>query len=133
MSLLLDTHTWIWWLTGQEELSRKERQKIDSLAEKTPPVISDISLWEAQMIYAKGRLQLTIPFSQWLIQATLPDVVQLARLSPDVILKLDNLPSGFHGDPADRIIVATALSLGIPLFTYDRMIRSSRVVDIWKV
>ena len=133
MSLLLDTHTWIWWLTGQEELSRKERQKIDSLAEKTPPVISDISLWEAQMIYAKGRLKLTIPFSQWLIQATLPDVVQLARLSPDVILKLDNLPSGFHGDPADRIIVATALSLGIPLFTYDRMIRSSRVVDIWKV
>ncbi len=133
MSLLLDTHTWIWWLTGQDELSRKEHQKLDSLSEKTPPVISDISLWEAQMIYAKGKLKLTIPFSQWLIQATLPDVVQLARLSPDVILKLDNLPPGFHGDPADRIIVATALSLGIPLFTYDRKIRRSRVVEIWKV
>jgi len=49
-----------------------------------------------------------------------------------VILALDRLPAGFHGDPADRIIVATARAHGLPLATRDTNIRRSRAVKIWK-
>lgn len=132
MSVLLDTHVWIWWLTGQEELPTKERIRLDRAAEEEPPFLSDISLWEAQMMHAKGKLKLEIPFAQWLIEATLPDVVQLARITPNVVLKLDSLPGSFHGDPADRIIVATALAQDVPVHTHDRKIRQTRLVKLWK-
>ena len=49
-----------------------------------------------------------------------------------VILELDNLPASFHGDPADRIIVATARAYGFPLATMDGNIRRSRAVKLWK-
>lgn len=48
------------------------------------------------------------------------------------ILALDALPKGFHGDPADRIIVATARAHGVPLATRDGNIRRSRAAKIWK-
>ena len=131
MNVLLDTHVWIWWLTGQDDLPKREKKRLDELATHHPPFLSDISLWEAQMMAAKGRLQLSRPFAQWLIEATLPDVVRLVRLSPEVILQLDNLPSTFHGDPADRIIAATALALDIPLCTHDKLLRKSKVVRLW--
>jgi PIN domain nuclease of toxin-antitoxin system len=54
-SLLLDTHIWLWWLLGQPELSAAERDALDALAAAgTPPGISAISLWEAQMLASKG-------------------------------------------------------------------------------
>lgn len=102
-SVLLDTHVWLWWLLGQPEHSGAERAALDALAAAgTPPGSSAISLWEAQMLTDMGRLQ------------------------------LDSLPKGFHGDPADRIIVATARARGLPLTTRDCNIRRSRSVKRWK-
>ena len=45
---------------------------------------------------------------------------------------LDTLPASFHGDPADRVIVATAQSRDCPLFTRDRKIRRSHLTALWK-
>ena len=62
LPLLLDTHVWLWWLLGQPELSAKERDALDALAAAgTPPCLSSISLWEAQMLVAKGRLKINAP------------------------------------------------------------------------
>jgi PIN domain nuclease of toxin-antitoxin system len=127
VSVLLDTHVWIWWLTGQPELSATERAALDRQAATRPPLVSAISLWEAQMLNAKGRLRLTVAFSRWLAEASMPDVVEIAPLDVDVIVRLDALPGRFHGDPADRLIVTTALSRGVPLATHDKQIRRSRV------
>ena len=49
----------------------------------------------------------------------------------DVVLALDHLPQSFHGDPADRLIVATALTHGMPLATQDSAIQASGVIPIW--
>lgn len=132
-SLLLDTHVWLWWLLGQPELSEAERIALDALATSgTPPGISAISLWEAQMLANKGRLALDGPLTHWLPTAAATETVTVLPLNVAVILALDALPTGFHGDPADRIIVATARAHGLPLATRDSNIRRSRAVKLWK-
>lgn len=131
--LLIDTHVWLWWLLGQPELSAKERDALDALAAAgTPPGLSSISLWEAQMLVAKGRLKIDALLTHWLPTAAASETITLLPMDVAVILALDNLPAGFHGDPADRIIVATARAHGLPLATRDGNIRRSRAVKLWK-
>ncbi|MDD5176604.1 MAG: type II toxin-antitoxin system VapC family toxin [Sterolibacterium sp.] len=131
--LLLDTHVWLWWLLGQSELPVRERDALDAMAAAgTPPALSAISLWEAQMLAAKGRLTIDVPLTHWLPTAAAPEVVTLVPLDVAVILALDNLPAGFHGDPADRIIVASARAHDLPLATKDANIRRARAVKLWK-
>ena len=62
MSVLLDTHVWVWWLTGDSRLSRKECSDLDELAERRSLFLPAIGLWEAQMLHARGRLELPVPF-----------------------------------------------------------------------
>ena len=130
MSVLLDTHFWIWWLTSGSPLSARERSALDAQADRRELFLSAISLWEAQMLHTKGRLQLPYPFVDWLERAA--DVVSVAPLDLAVVVELDALPPSFHGDPADRLIVATARSRRLPLATRDRTIRHSRAVALWK-
>lgn len=131
MSVLLDSHVWIWWVTGQKDLAPAKRARLDGLAEAgTPPFLSAISLWEAQMLYRKNRLTLEIDFPVWLTEASDPMVVQVLPIDTSVILALDKLPDRFHGDPADRIIVATAEAHGMALMTDDKAIRKSKVVKV---
>lgn len=132
MSVLLDTHVWIWWLTGQESLSALDREALDELAEHGSLSVSAISLWEAQMLHSRGRLHLDRGFEAWLIEAAAADVVRVVPLDVSIILALERIPSSFHGDPADRIIVATARAHDLPLATRDRRIRRSRLVRLWK-
>jgi len=129
--MLLDTHVWIWWLTGAGDLSAGERQGLNASAEIEPPRISAISLWEAQMLHSRRRFALDVPFEPWLLQATSPDVVRVLPIDTPVILELDRMPP-MHGDPADRLVVATARAHDLPLATHDRRIRKSRLVRLWK-
>jgi len=127
---LLDTHVWIWWVTGQKTLTHAELEELGKLAESERLAISAISPWEAQMLHARGRLRLEIPFETWLLQAVAPPV-EVVPLDVSVILALNQLPPSFHGDPADRIIVATARARDLALATRDRGIRRSRTVRLW--
>ena len=132
MSVLLDTHVWVWWLTPQSPLSRREREALDSLAARRELNLSAISLWEAQMLHAKGRLDIPFAFADWLEQAADERVLTVLPLDTAVILALDSLPRSFHGDPADRLIVTTARARRLPLATHDAAIRRSRAVTLWK-
>ena len=131
MKVLLDTHIWIWWLLGSDRLSASERHDLDRLAVSGGVHLSAMSLWEAQMLHSKGRLTLDRPLAAWLRQAVAPGVVALLPLDVEVVLALDQLPQSFHGDPADRLIVATALTHGLPLATQDSAIQDSGVVPLW--
>ncbi len=132
MTVLLDTHVWLWWLTGAGSLSAAERRALDATAQHRPPAISAISLWEAQMLVAKGRLRPAESFASWIEQMAAPDVVSLLPIDVALIQVLHELPAEFHGDPADRIIVATARALALPLATHDARLRRSRAVRLWK-
>jgi PIN domain nuclease of toxin-antitoxin system len=132
LSVLLDTHVWIWWLLPESPLKLAERAALDAHAEAGDLCLSAISMWEAQMLHSRQRLRLGMPFAQWLARATDAGVLSVLPLDREVVTALDNLPAAFHGDPADRIIVATARVQGLPLATHDRAIRRSRAVKLWK-
>lgn len=132
MSVLLDTHMWVWWLTPGSPLSSAERDALDLQAGRRELFVPAISLWEVQVLHAKRRLELPLPFAEWLARAADERVISVLPLSVEVVFALDALPASFHGDPADRLIVATARAHAMPLATHDAAIRRSRAAKIWK-
>jgi PIN domain nuclease of toxin-antitoxin system len=81
LSVLLDTHVWLWWLTGQSSLPERERISLDLAAARQELCLSAISLWEAQMLHAKRRVELPLPFAEWLRRAAAPGVVRVLALA----------------------------------------------------
>ena len=132
MRILLDTHVWLWWLTGSPGLSASERSALDSAAEAQQVFLSAISLWETQMLHGKKRIELPIPFADWLRRASAPGVVKILPLDAEIVIALDRLPRNLGGDPADRLIVATARAHRLSLATRDEDMRKSRAVRIWR-
>jgi PIN domain nuclease of toxin-antitoxin system len=132
LNVVLDTHMWVWWLTPQSPLTRAERLALDRSAENRELHISAISLWEVQLLHAKQRLQLPTSFAEWIVRAADPRLVAVLPLDVDVVIASDELPQAFHGDPADRLIVATARAHAMPLATHDAAIRKSRAIALWK-
>jgi len=123
---------WVWWLTPGSPLTRAERAALDAQAERRELFLSAISLWEAQMLHSKRRLELPLPFADWLARATDERMLSVLPLDIEAVLAVDALPKSFHGDPADRLIVGTSRSRRLPIATHDSNIRRSRVVPIWK-
>jgi PIN domain nuclease of toxin-antitoxin system len=89
-------------------------------------------MWEAQVLHSKRRLELPLPFAEWIVRATDDRIISVVPLSVEVMVALDALPDSFHGDPADRLIVATARTHVLPLATHDAAIRRSRAAKLWK-
>lgn len=129
---LLDTHIWIWWMLGDPGLSRAERDALDALPADARPVISDISLWEFATLVDLGRIAIRGSVEDWLRIAACPSTVRVQAISPGIVAEMNRLPATFHRDPADRLILATARFLKLPLATKDRKMRSSRLAPLWK-
>ena len=113
-------------------MKRKEREALDRMASVQLPFISSISIWEGEMLVSRGRLVPNEPFDLWIRRMTAPDTIRIIGLDADVIVSLHSLPKSFHGDPADRLIVATARAHGLTLATHDSSIRRARLAQIWK-
>lgn len=132
MAVLLDTHVWVWWLAGSDRLKRGELAGLDALASRGELRLAAISLWEAQMAYAKKRFVPAHGFERWLQTAAAPETIQIVPLDVPVALALNDLPERLHNDPADRLIVATAKAYRLQLATHDETLRKLRVASIWK-
>jgi PIN domain nuclease of toxin-antitoxin system len=132
LKLILDTHIWVWWLITDSPLSDRERKAIDRVAADGGILLPAICLWEAQMLHRKKRIELPLPFPTWLRRATAADMLTVLPLNADTVIEVNALPATFHGDPADRMIVATARVHDFPLATRDDAIRRSRLVKTWR-
>lgn len=127
--ILLDTHAWIWWASQSSKLSAASRQRIEAESELG---ISPISCWEVAMLVEKGRLKLDRDVGQWVEEAMILPKAILAPLTPRIAVRAVRLPATFHGDPADRMIVATAQEMGVPVVTKDERIQEfGLVATIW--
>ncbi len=130
--IVLDTHAWVWWLAEPERLSRKARDSIEEAAGKREVHVSSISTWEIAMLVERGRLALRMEVHDWIaLSESLPSI-RFVPVDNAILLRSVFLPGYGNRDPADRIIIATALTLGIPLITKDRKIGGYReVTAIW--
>jgi PIN domain nuclease of toxin-antitoxin system len=121
--ILLDTHVWVWWVHGDINLPANFAAEID-VHQGSGIGVSAISCWEVAKLVENGRLVLPRPVGDWLDEALAYPGVELIGLSPRIAVESTQLPSPFHRDPADQILVATARTLDVPLMTLDRRIRA---------
>lgn len=130
--IVLDTHAWIWWVSNPEFLSEKAKQIIDEAVINRNVLISSISTWEVAMLVSRGRLKLTMPPDDWVAASEALPFFDFVPVSNSIALKSVQLPGALHSDPADRIIIATAISLGAVLVTKDEKIRNyEHVKTVW--
>ena len=119
--LLLDTHCWVWAQLGLvDRLSRPALAAIRRAEQSGSLRISVISIWELGMLEKRGRVALPNTIARWVDEALGKSGVSLAELTPEIAIESMHLPGDLHGDPADRLIVATARVLGASLLTKDR-------------
>lgn len=121
--IVLDTHAWIWLATQSPKLSKRAAR---CCASADVLLVSAICLWEVAMLVAKERIGFDRDVELWLKQALALPRVQLEPLTPSIAVRSTRLPGGFHGDPADRIIAATALEHGVPVVTRDKRLTAYR-------
>ena len=128
--LVLDTHAWVWWVSKPEKLSRRQRSAIDRARKRTGDtlLLSVISGWEVALLVQCGRLRLPVQLETWLGEAMSIPGLEVAPLTVPIIAGAARL-TGLR-DPADMLIVATALHHGAPLVTNDGRIHDAGVVRV---
>ncbi|NLA42443.1 MAG: type II toxin-antitoxin system VapC family toxin [Smithella sp.] len=130
--IVLDTHAWLWWVSSPEYLSETAKQIIDEAATGKNIFISSISAWEIAILVSRGRLKLTMNPADWVAASEALPFFDFVPVSNSIALKSVQLPGILPDDPADRIIIATAVSLGATLVTKDEKIRNyPHVKTVW--
>ena len=120
---VVDTHVWLWAIAGDENrIGRRARRVLSQCAIAYVPAIAQ---WEIASLVANGRLQLAAPLDEWLEIAAGAGAFRIEPLTSAVAgMTAEIAAEGFHADPADRLIYATARVMGLPLLTGDSDIRA---------
>ena len=130
--IVLDTHAWVWFVSNPELLSQKAKRTIERAVVDENVFISSISAWEVALLTSKKRLLLSMEVADWIKKSEMLPFVNFIPVDNSIAVKSVNLPQPFHSDPADRIIIATTISLGASLITKDEMIlKYPHVKTIW--
>ena len=120
--IVLDTHVLLWSLLQPEELPEDIRQRITVAQENNQLLVCSISLWEIAMLKSKRRINIYEPIRDFLESITNIDGLSVKDISAEIAAESVQLMDDFHGDPADRIIVATAKCYGSTLLSRDQKI-----------
>ena len=120
-TVLLDSHVLHWWSAEPDRLSAVARTAV---LEAEELAVASITWFELAWLAAHERINVSIPISTWL--EGLSAQVRTVGTTPAIALAAVALPSSFPGDPADRLIYATAVEHGWPLVTKDRRLRDHR-------
>ncbi len=130
--IVLDTHVLIWFVSSPKRLSNNAKRAIEEARKGEEILVSSISVWEIYMLVKKGRLRLTIPVNEWIDKVGKLDFIRFIPVNNEIARKSVLLPEPFHHDPADRMIVATAILEKAELITSDkRILNYSYVKSIW--
>jgi PIN domain nuclease of toxin-antitoxin system len=130
--IVLDTAAWIRWVTDPSLLSARARRVIEQEESRQGLFVSAISVWEVAVKVALGKLAIDRDVRSWVTLASAYPGVSVHPLDPRDALESTLLPGQFHRDPADRILIAVARRLDVPLVTSDRAIRRYRHVrTVW--
>lgn len=128
-TVLVDTHVVHWWSAEPERLTPAASEAIAAADEIA---VAAITWYELAWLAAHERIVLTVPVGTWLRE--LAGDVRTLGITPAIAEAAVSLPASFPGDPADRLIYATAVEHGLRLVTKDRRLRNHRhpkKVTVW--
>jgi len=128
VALLLDTHVFLWFVSGDSQLPASLKDKIEDINE--PCYLSAASLWEITIKAQIGKLKLTIPLQE-LFEFAERNQIEIIQITYDHLLTLSNLPS-HHSDPFDRLIVSQAIAEDMILVSRDKILKKYKVNYLWK-
>jgi len=123
----------VWWLDDPARLPAAARTAVEEAAADRALCVSSISSWEIALLAAKDRLTFTMDAQDWIAKCEALPFLRFVPVDNAIAIRSVRLPEPFHKDPADRIIVATAMIMGAPLVSSDAgMLKYPHVKTIWK-
>jgi PIN domain nuclease of toxin-antitoxin system len=130
--ILLDTHALVWWVGEPDKLSHKASATVAKALGDGGVLVSSFSVWEIFMLVRKKRLKLGVEINDWIRKVERLSYLRFVPVDNRIAIRAVDLPGKFHGDPADRIIVASAQETGSVLVTKDKEILAySGVETVW--
>ena len=118
---MLDTHIWVWL---QEEIGERVEgaflREVEDWQRSRKVFLSAISVWEIAQLVSLDRLALSTPVEAWVRAGTEDGGFQLLPLSTEVLIESTRLPGELHRDPADQMLLATAMAHELTLVTRDK-------------
>lgn len=131
--IAIDTHVLVWLATGARQMiSKKAMKRITEELDRGEIWVSAISAWEIAMLVERERLVLSLDVESWLGKISEIDAIRFQQVNNKIAIESVRLPGKFHTDPVDRIIVATARTMGLVLITADEKIQAyPHVNTIW--
>ena len=127
MRVLLDTHTFLWWVADDARLSAKAR---GAVAEATEVFLSVASCWEMAIKVSLQKLTLSLPLDRFVSEHLGANQFALLPIELDQVARLTALPF-HHRDPFDRLLAAQALHEGLTIVSADPVFRKYRVKRLW--
>jgi PIN domain nuclease of toxin-antitoxin system len=121
--LLLDTHVWVWSISGDaRRIGRRARQLLATAESRDGIRVSPVTIFEVMALHTAGRLRFSRPAEQWIRDGLEVAGVRLAELTPAIAIDAGATPRAVLPDPADRLLVATARQLDVTFLTSDTRI-----------
>ena len=127
MKALLDTHTFLWAISGDERLSRRAAEVFVGPSDLW---LSVASIWEVLIKVQIGKMPLPVPSGPYIVKKMAENRIGILAISLDHVLKVETLPM-HHNDPFDRMLIAQSLEEHIPVVTSDRIFARYPVELIW--
>ena len=119
-ALLLDTHIALWLDSADDRLRPSTRALIDGCWQNGGNIcFSAVTAWEIALLVDTGRIELDVPVEQWVMRFLDRPGIEAVPLGHRAACRSYQLHHLEHRDPADRLLIATAIELGCPLVTYD--------------
>jgi PIN domain nuclease of toxin-antitoxin system len=127
MRYIIDTQAFIWYATGDKQLSKTALEIIESDAIR---YISIASIWEMAIKTSIGKLNFQVPFEDLISNQLTINEYEILSVELNHVFQLAQLPL-FHKDPFDRILIAQAMREDIPIVSVDAHFQSYPVTVIW--
>jgi PIN domain nuclease of toxin-antitoxin system len=128
MRLLLDTHTFIWYVTDNPRLSAHVKLLIED--ENNEKLVNIASIWEMAIKHSIGRLNFSLPFMEFVGQQLTVSNIGLLEINLQHIEVVASLPL-HHRDPFDRLIIAQSMAEQIPILSVDAIFDAYAIARLW--
>jgi len=126
--LLLDTHSFLWFINGSPQISTNARTLIEDASNQ--PLLSAASLWEMAIKLSLGKLSLAQPFEVLIPQQMRLNGIKLLGIEIEHTAAVSKLPF-HHRDPFDRLLIAQAMVEQIPIVSADTAFDTYSTKRLW--